>query len=245
MPRGDKSRYTDKQKRQAEHIEKGYEERGTPEKEAERRAWATVNADERRRQEERLGPRQGDEPRPREEGRQEGRGRLRRPHAPSSAPRRPRRPPRPAPATRRPASESGGRAGQRGRAEGRFPPSVARRCPARLAFRRARSRWPLPRPAPPSSARPGRRCRPTPAASDSWCPSAGTGAPCCRLVRPVARGWSVSGCWDIGFSWSDSCRAGARHYEWASGWVMSSGRTQASNCSGRDEAQLAARRRAG
>src|SRR5216684_8486647 len=44
MPRGDKSSYTDKQKRQAEHIEKGYEERGVSEKEAERRAWATVNA---------------------------------------------------------------------------------------------------------------------------------------------------------------------------------------------------------
>jgi plasmid stabilization system protein ParE len=44
MPRGDKSRYTDKQKRQAEHIEEGYETRGVPEKEAERRAWATVNA---------------------------------------------------------------------------------------------------------------------------------------------------------------------------------------------------------
>jgi plasmid stabilization system protein ParE len=43
MPRGDKSKYTDKQKRQAEHIEEGYEKRGTPEKEAERRAWATVN----------------------------------------------------------------------------------------------------------------------------------------------------------------------------------------------------------
>lgn len=43
MPRGDKSKYTDKQKRQAEHIEKGYEERGVSEKEAERRAWATVN----------------------------------------------------------------------------------------------------------------------------------------------------------------------------------------------------------
>lgn len=43
MPRGDKSKYTDKQKRQAEHIEEGYEERGVPEKEAERRAWATVN----------------------------------------------------------------------------------------------------------------------------------------------------------------------------------------------------------
>ncbi|HZG52401.1 MAG TPA: hypothetical protein VEZ40_09720 [Pyrinomonadaceae bacterium] len=43
MPRGDKSAYTDKQKRQAEHIEEGYEERGLPEEEAERRAWATVN----------------------------------------------------------------------------------------------------------------------------------------------------------------------------------------------------------
>ena len=43
MPRGDKSAYTDKQKRQAEHVEKGYEERGVPEDEAERRAWATVN----------------------------------------------------------------------------------------------------------------------------------------------------------------------------------------------------------
>jgi plasmid stabilization system protein ParE len=44
MPRGDKSAYTDKQKRQAEHIEEGYEESGVPEDEAERRAWATVNA---------------------------------------------------------------------------------------------------------------------------------------------------------------------------------------------------------
>jgi plasmid stabilization system protein ParE len=43
MPRGDKSSYTDKQKRKAEHIEEGYEDRGTPKKEAERRAWATVN----------------------------------------------------------------------------------------------------------------------------------------------------------------------------------------------------------
>ena len=43
MPRGDKSSYTDKQKRQAEHIEEGYEERGLSEDEAERRAWATVN----------------------------------------------------------------------------------------------------------------------------------------------------------------------------------------------------------
>jgi plasmid stabilization system protein ParE len=43
MPRGDKSKYTDKQKRKAEHIEEGYEERGVPKKEAKRRAWATVN----------------------------------------------------------------------------------------------------------------------------------------------------------------------------------------------------------
>ena len=45
MPRGDKSSYSGKQKRQARHIEKGYEGRGVPEKEAERRAWATVNAE--------------------------------------------------------------------------------------------------------------------------------------------------------------------------------------------------------
>lgn len=43
MPRGDKSKYTDKQKRTAEHIEEGYEERGVGTAEAERRAWATVN----------------------------------------------------------------------------------------------------------------------------------------------------------------------------------------------------------
>jgi hypothetical protein len=45
MARGDKSSYTGKQKRQAEHIEEGYERRGTSKKEAERRAWATVNAE--------------------------------------------------------------------------------------------------------------------------------------------------------------------------------------------------------
>jgi plasmid stabilization system protein ParE len=44
MPRGDKDKYTDKQKRQARHIEEGYEQRGVSEEEAERRAWATVNA---------------------------------------------------------------------------------------------------------------------------------------------------------------------------------------------------------
>ena len=43
MPRGDKGKYTDKEKRQAEHIEKGYEHRGLSKDEAERRAWATVN----------------------------------------------------------------------------------------------------------------------------------------------------------------------------------------------------------
>ncbi len=43
MPRGDKSKYTDKQQRKAEHIEESYEKRGVSEKEAEARAWATVN----------------------------------------------------------------------------------------------------------------------------------------------------------------------------------------------------------
>jgi len=44
MPQGEKSRYTDKQKRQARHIEEGYEKRGTSPKTAKKRAWATVNA---------------------------------------------------------------------------------------------------------------------------------------------------------------------------------------------------------
>ena len=44
MPRGDKSAYTEKQKRQARHIEEGYLKRGVPEEEAEKRAWTTVNA---------------------------------------------------------------------------------------------------------------------------------------------------------------------------------------------------------
>lgn len=43
MPQGDKSAYTAKQKRKAEHIEEGYEKKGVSEKEAEKRAWATVN----------------------------------------------------------------------------------------------------------------------------------------------------------------------------------------------------------
>src|SRR5690606_21876042 len=44
MPRGDKSKYSAKQKRKAEHIAEGYKKRGTSKKEAKRRAWATVNA---------------------------------------------------------------------------------------------------------------------------------------------------------------------------------------------------------
>lgn len=43
MSQGDKTKYTDKQKRKAEHIEEAYEKRGVSEHEAERRAWATVN----------------------------------------------------------------------------------------------------------------------------------------------------------------------------------------------------------
>lgn len=43
MPRGSKAKYTDKQKRKAEHIEDGYEDRGVSHREAERRSWATVN----------------------------------------------------------------------------------------------------------------------------------------------------------------------------------------------------------
>ena len=46
MPQGDKSAYTDKQKRKAEHIEESYEAKGASKEEAERRAWATVNKDD-------------------------------------------------------------------------------------------------------------------------------------------------------------------------------------------------------
>ncbi len=46
MPRGDKSKYTDKQKRKAEHIAESYEDRGVSHDEAESRAWATVNKDD-------------------------------------------------------------------------------------------------------------------------------------------------------------------------------------------------------
>ena len=43
MAKGDKDKYTDKQKRKAEHIEESYEDRGVSQEEAERRAWASVN----------------------------------------------------------------------------------------------------------------------------------------------------------------------------------------------------------
>lgn len=46
MPQGDKSKYTDKQKRKARHIEESYESRGVPAKEAAARAWATVNKED-------------------------------------------------------------------------------------------------------------------------------------------------------------------------------------------------------
>lgn len=46
MPRGDKSKYTDKQERKAEHIEEGYRKSGVGKKEAKARAWATVNKDD-------------------------------------------------------------------------------------------------------------------------------------------------------------------------------------------------------
>ena len=47
MAQGDKSKYTSKQKRKAEHIEEGYEKRGVSKKEAEERAWRTVNAEDK------------------------------------------------------------------------------------------------------------------------------------------------------------------------------------------------------
>jgi plasmid stabilization system protein ParE len=46
MPRGDKSMYTDKQERRADHVADGYEKRGVSDKEAERRAWATINKED-------------------------------------------------------------------------------------------------------------------------------------------------------------------------------------------------------
>jgi plasmid stabilization system protein ParE len=73
MPRGDKSKYTDKQERKADHIAEGYEERGVSEKEAERRAWATRQQGRRRRQEgRRLRLRQGYGPSCGSQGRAQG-----------------------------------------------------------------------------------------------------------------------------------------------------------------------------
>jgi hypothetical protein len=46
IPRGEKSKYTGKQERKADHIAEGYKKRGVGGKEAERRAWATVNKDD-------------------------------------------------------------------------------------------------------------------------------------------------------------------------------------------------------
>jgi plasmid stabilization system protein ParE len=43
MPQGSKAKYTDKQERKADHIAEGYEKKGVSKKEAESRAWATVN----------------------------------------------------------------------------------------------------------------------------------------------------------------------------------------------------------
>ena len=47
MARGSKKKYTSKQKRKASKIERGYKKRGVSSKEAERRAWATVNKSSR------------------------------------------------------------------------------------------------------------------------------------------------------------------------------------------------------
>ena len=76
MPRGDKSAYTDKQKRKAEHIEEGYEDRGVGHEEAERRAWATVNKESGGRQQVRLRARQAGKPRFLAQGRPERRSGL-------------------------------------------------------------------------------------------------------------------------------------------------------------------------
>ena len=60
MPRGDKSSYTDKQKRQAEHIEENYREKGLSEETAEARAWATVNTQDGGGKQSGSGRKQGD-----------------------------------------------------------------------------------------------------------------------------------------------------------------------------------------
>lgn len=43
MATGSKAGYTAKQKRKAKHIEDSYEDQGVSHKEAQKRAWATVN----------------------------------------------------------------------------------------------------------------------------------------------------------------------------------------------------------
>ncbi|HEU5305190.1 MAG TPA: hypothetical protein VFU40_11140 [Gemmatimonadales bacterium] len=72
MPRGDKSSYTNKQKRQAEHIEEGYKQRGVSGGEAERRAWATVNKETGGGKKSGFGPREEEQPQLFAEGWQEG-----------------------------------------------------------------------------------------------------------------------------------------------------------------------------
>ncbi len=76
MPRGDKSSYTDKQKRQAEHIEESYEERGVSGGRGGAPRLGHRQQVFRRRQEERVGARQAGEQRPRQEGRPGFQGRL-------------------------------------------------------------------------------------------------------------------------------------------------------------------------
>ena len=95
MPRGDKSSYTDKQKRKAEHIEEGYEERGVSREGSRAARLGDGQQGDRRRQEERLRPRQdGNHAVSRKGGRRRPRGRGR-PGSGALAP-RPRRPRRPA-----------------------------------------------------------------------------------------------------------------------------------------------------
>ena len=77
MPRGDKSTYTDKQKRKAEHIEEGYEKRGVSAQGSRAPRLGHRQQGDRRRQEERLRPRQDGKPRLVAQGRQAGRRRVR------------------------------------------------------------------------------------------------------------------------------------------------------------------------
>ena len=74
MPQGDKSSYTGKQRRKADHIAEGYEKRGTPKKEAERRAWATVNKESGGGKKSGQWKGQGREQELKSKGRQEGGG---------------------------------------------------------------------------------------------------------------------------------------------------------------------------